>query len=395
MPKKWTKEEIEYLEDKWGTVSVKTIANNLGRTENAVVVKKTKLGLGAFLNSGDYITWNQLMAAIGVDNSGSGYKMISWVKNRWFPIHYKVVKSNRFKIVYLDEFWLWAEENRDFIDFSKMEENIIGKEPDWVKQQRKLDFEKNQKIKTTPWTQLEDEKLKRLLKEFKYSYLELSKILNRSDGAIQRRICDLRLKERPIKADNHINWTDEEFKVLVKLVKQGASYQHISDAINKSVKAIRGRVYNMYITENLDAVRKLIDNGQWGTGRPERTIKQKLLMSVEEKQEVKESLSRLAGLIRGYAKQHYDYNDYWQKDVCMHWNNYCTANETDCDSCISFERIKPQYCVRCGHTFYERVENKKCSKCREQSKKQHQKKYIMLNKLGGKNETNLCTQRSC
>ncbi len=345
-----------------------------------MLVKKTKLGLGAFLESGDYITWNQLLLSIGI-SGGSGYKMISWVENRAFPVKYKTVKNNRFKVIYLDDFWAWAEQNRHLIDFSKIEENILGVEPIWVKQQRKLDFEKNQKIKITPWTTLEDEKLKRLLKEFKYSYLELSKILNRSDGAIQRRILDLGLKERPIKADNHINWTNEELKVLIDLVKQGASYQHISDAINKSVKAIRGRIYNMYLTENLDTVRKVIGNGQWGDGRPESIIKQKLLMTIEEKQEVKENLSVLAGLIRGYAKQHYDYNDYWQKDICMHWDDYCTANETNCDSCISFKRIKPQYCIRCGCTFYERLENKKCSKCREQSKKQHQKKYAVLNKL--------------
>lgn len=377
------------MTDKWGTVSLKTIAKALGRTENAILCKKQKIGLGAFLESGEYISFNQLLSALG-SQSGYNYKTTSWVKNRGFPIKYKTVKNNKFKVVYLDDFWKWAEKNRAFLDFSKMEENILGIEPDWVKQQRKLDYEKNQKIKTTPWTTSEDEKLKRLLKEFKYSYLELSKMLRRSDGAIQRRICDLKLKERPIKADNHNNWTDNEYTILAELIKQGASYQHISDAINKSVKAIRGRVYNMYLTENLDKIRKVIGNGKWGHGRPERTIKQKLLMTVEEKQEVKDNLSVLAGLIRGYAKQHYDYNDYWQKDVCMNWDNYCTANETDCDSCTSFERIKPQYCVRCGHTFYERLENKKCAKCREQCKKQYYKKYAILNKLlGDKYETNI------
>lgn len=377
--KAWTQEEINYLSDKWGTISIKTIAQNLGRTESAVINKKIRLKLGAFLESGEYVTWNQLLKAVGC-SGGNDYKNISWIENRGFPIKTKRVSNNSFKVVYLEEFWDWAEKNRNFIDFSKMEENILGLEPTWVKQQRKLDYERNQKIKTIPWTKAEDEKLKRLLKEFKYSYIELSKILSRSNGAIQRRILDLKLKERPIKADNLINWTDDEFATLTELIKKGLSYSLIAEIIGKSEKAIRGRVYQMYLTENIDKIRAYIGNGSWGDGRPERIIKQKLQMSVNERQEVKENLSLLAGLIRGYAKQHYDYNDYWQKDICKNWDCYCKANETDCDSCTSFERIKPQYCVVCGHTFYEKVVNKKCSKCREQRKKQFQKKYLALNR---------------
>ena len=61
---KWTKEEEQYLQDNWGTLSVKTLAKNLGRSENAINVRKHRLGLGSFLENGDYITFNQLKCAI-------------------------------------------------------------------------------------------------------------------------------------------------------------------------------------------------------------------------------------------------------------------------------------------------------------------------------------------
>lgn len=280
--------------------------------------------------------------------------------------------------MYLEEFWEWAEKNRSFIDFSRMEENILGLEPAWVKEQRKIDIKNKTAYKTTPWTDLEDKKLLRLLREFKYSYLDLSKKLNRTCGAILRRICDLGYRERPVKADNHTKWTDDEFSTLSELIKQGLSYSLIAEIIGKSEKAIRGRVYQMYLTENIDKVRAYIGNGSWGDNRPERIIKQRLLMSIEEKEQVKEDLSKLAGLIRAYAKTHYDYNDYWQKDICTKWDGYCTANETNCDSCTSFVRIRPQYCVRCGKTFFERHENKICKSCREQRIKQFKRKYAAL-----------------
>lgn len=92
--KNWTKQEEEYLIEKWGTLSVKTIARNLGRSENAIVVRKNRLGLGAFLESGEYITWNQLQIALGMGVHGNGYKKISWIQNRDFPVHIKRVNNN-------------------------------------------------------------------------------------------------------------------------------------------------------------------------------------------------------------------------------------------------------------------------------------------------------------
>lgn len=252
----WTEEEKQYLQDNWGLLSKKTIAKNLNRSLNAIEVMKNKLGLGAFLENGDYVTWNQFLIAIGHDSGG--YKMISWVENRNFPIHRKRVGNNTFKIVYLDEFWKWAEANKVLLDFTKFKKNVIGAEPSWAEEKRRHDFERSKKYITTPWTKLEDEKLKRLLKQFKYGYDDLSKVLRRTNGAIQRRICDLGIKERPLKADNHIKWTDNEKKILVDLIVSGNGYELMSERIGKSSKAIRGKVYALYGSENLDKVRSAI-----------------------------------------------------------------------------------------------------------------------------------------
>ena len=135
----WTKEEIEYLQEHYGTLSYGTLAKNLDRSIGAINNMARLLQVGAFLECGDYITFHQLLIALGHDKSGYAYKTISWVKNRDFPIHYKRVHQNRFKIVYLDEFWKWAEKNQDLLDFSRFEENVLGLEPEWAKRKRKLD----------------------------------------------------------------------------------------------------------------------------------------------------------------------------------------------------------------------------------------------------------------
>ena len=347
--KKWTKAEDEYLKENWGTFSVKTLAKNLERSENAVLIRKTRLGLGAFLDSGEYITFNQLKLALGIDNGG--YKNISWVKKRNFPIHTKRVKNNSFQIVYLDEWWEWAEKNKDLLDFSKFEENMLGEEPAWVKVKRKHDVEKRQKYISTPWTKAEDSRLLHLVGKQQYTYAELSIILRRTNGAIQRRLCDLGVSDRPIKADNHVHWTQEDFSQLGYLINQGYGYDLIAEEIGKSSKAIRGRVYSMYLTENLDKVRAIMDGGEFGSNRPERSIKQWNVMNTEERIEAKEQLTQLAAVLQYRFRQQLndtEWGEFFQKDMCQNFCSDC-FNTAGCDECTNFKKIEPQNCKLWHH----------------------------------------------
>lgn len=251
--KNWTNEDYEYLENAWGNKSIKSIAKNLDRSENAVMLKAQRLGMGAFLENGDYISFNQLLIALG---SGSdGYKMQSWVRNRSFPLKTKRVRNNTFKIVKIDEFLKWAEENKSFLDFSKFCEGAIGKEPAWAKKKRRHDMDMSHKFIKTPWTVTEDEKLKYYLKAHKYGYTDLSKLMRRTEGAIQRRINDLGLKERPLRESPGSVWTMEQIELLKNLICNQYSYEAMSEQIGKSTKAIRGKVYALYGTENLDKAR--------------------------------------------------------------------------------------------------------------------------------------------
>ena len=298
MKRTWSNEDKSYLEEKWGTISVKGIAKKLNRTETAIVLKSQRMGLGAFLNAGDYVTWNQLQIALGLGLSSSGYKMISWVKNRDFPIHNKRIKSQSFKIVYLKEFWVWAEKNQMFLDFSRFEPLALGNEPAWVPGKRRQDCEERRRIKTIPWSAAEDDKLIRLVKKQLYGVQELSNLMGRTEGAIQRRLIDLKIKDRPIKADNTIKWTDSEFKSLGEMIIAGKKYNQMTAVLCKSVKAIRGRVYQLYLTENLDKVRCMIETGPWGVGRPERRIKHYLQMDENERRQTKELIPRLAAALQ-------------------------------------------------------------------------------------------------
>ncbi len=258
--KPWTAEEIEFLSEYWGIQSIPSLAKNLKRSTLAVKLKASRLNLGAFLESGDYITLHQLVCAVTGSRSGVGYILTSWVENRGLPVHTKKVEDCSFRVVYLSEFWEWAEKNRAFIDFNKMEPLILGEEPTWVEEQRRMDFKSFCIQNKTPWTEVEIQRLIFLVKQFRYSYVEISKELGRSNGAIQRKLTDLGVKERPLKADNHIKWTDSEISILNESVLKGDSYHFISEKVGKSEKAIRGKLYMMYGTEVADKIRAMLLN---------------------------------------------------------------------------------------------------------------------------------------
>ena len=261
----WTPEEVEYLKTAWGTTSYEGMAKTLHRSVDGIRQKASKLGLGQFYGSGEYVTLNQLYRALFGRNV-STYVLKSWIQDRDMPIHYKK-RSNksRVRIVYLDEFWEWAAKHRSFLDFSQMEEYALGWEPDWVADQRSKDFRKRLSHQTDPWTPLEDQRLRNLLEQHRFTWPELSKELSRSEGAIQRRINDLKIEERPIRANPHAgSWTPDAVDVLKAGILNGDPYSLIGQKIGKSEKAVRGYVYRIWNTEVADKVRKMIQEESHG-----------------------------------------------------------------------------------------------------------------------------------
>ena len=374
----WTAEEEEYLCENWGKVSLPSICKKLNRSKNAIKVRVTRLGLGAFCDAGDYVTLHQLLKAVTGTSASDTYKIKSWIENRGLPVFTKTISQKRVRCIRIEDFWTWADKNRSFLDFTKMEPLALGKEPEWVAEQRKYDTYGNALQRKDPWTSENDSRLKMLLSQQKYTYAEMSEMLKRSTGAIQRRCTDLGIKERPVRIDPHGRdsfWTSADYATVADGIRSGMSYTMIGRLIGKSEKALRGKIYTVYLTENADKVRAMMGDGQWGTGKPVPTVRQAMTLSYV-RTGTKKDISALAGLLK-YRMGQLGYDPYWQRHMCMHWDDYdhCRAGEQNCDECISFARIKPQYCARCGGTFFERQENRFCKACRTARKKQAQRHW--------------------
>lgn len=239
--KNWSEEECNFLEDKWGTIPIPTIARTLGRTETAVKLKAYKLGLRRYIHSCEEITISQLVKALGVTYQ---YTVKRWISHG-FPVKYKRSISKKYRVFKIEDFWKWAEQHKNLLNFSRFEKGMLGKEPAWVDVKRHADIKAAKYIKTQ-WTQEEDNILISMLNSYKYSYQEISDRLNRTGGAIKRRMVDLELKARPISADNHIPWTNEEVKMLLNLRNKGFTPELIANELDKrSPLAVRGKLDRM------------------------------------------------------------------------------------------------------------------------------------------------------
>lgn len=238
MKKRWTKEEEDYLEESWGEKSIPTLAKNLNRTVGAVTVKKNRMGLGAHLMGDERISANSLVKTVFSTSNSRGHSDLKiWARNG-LKIYKHRINQGSFKMVDIDEFWTWAEKHKNLLDLSNMVENSLGLEPDWVREKRKIDIK--EKFNTSPWTKVEDQRLKQLLSEYKHTYADISSALRRSEGAVRRRIADLNIVQRPIRNDNKM-WTDEEIKILLEMVDEGHSFEEIGKRLGRTGHSAKGK----------------------------------------------------------------------------------------------------------------------------------------------------------
>lgn len=242
--KKWTAAEENYLTEKWGTTSLKSLCRYLGRSENAVIVRVQRLGLGPGLQNGVRISWNVFQKALTGNKNGGGY-LKKRLEAAGFPLHTQIIRGHngaRFTTVDIEEFWKFAEKNKDLFDFSGLEPFVFGPEPEWATLKRKLDTERRRAghAHNDPWTEADDRRLARLLKEYKYTYTDLAQILRRSEGAIKRRIITIGIRERPIKNENR-PWTKAEEQRLIEMRAQGYGFDNIAAELNRTALCVRGK----------------------------------------------------------------------------------------------------------------------------------------------------------
>ncbi|MFJ7371257.1 DNA-binding protein [Lysinibacillus sp. NPDC098008] len=191
MAKIWNSEEVNYLYENVGEVNLNTIAKNLNRPVQGVQLKMKRLKIGDTKEQLGLFTMGSLAQVLNVD----GTTVKHWVTNCGLPVTKKrTCKTRMFYFIDPNQFWIWAFDHQDRIDFSKMEVNAIPPEPEWVDALR---YQKR-KIRGNhyrSWTTNEEKMLLELRSQGQ-TYKSIGEILERTPISIERKYKRLIKNER-------------------------------------------------------------------------------------------------------------------------------------------------------------------------------------------------------
>lgn len=190
--RRWTEEEVKYLEENVGSKSVQSIAKKLNRSIGGVRRKMFRLGMGCSKYETSLITLHELSALIEIHRN----TLKKWVENYGLPVIRKATFTTQ-KYTFVDpvKFWKWAENHKELINFYRIPKNALIPEPDWVDGMRKIDYYNKPLKLYKPWTAEEDTRLLSMV-QARYKYREIAKVLKRSQRSVEKRMGALKAQGR-------------------------------------------------------------------------------------------------------------------------------------------------------------------------------------------------------
>lgn len=121
MRREWTEQEIIYLKSRYLKQPVSVTAKKLNRTEYSVKRKAIKIGLKHYCT--DYLSAKLLAKCFVVDTTVP----IRWIEKLGLPAKKVVCETQTRYLIDPDDFWKWAEEYKDKINWTNFKENSISK----------------------------------------------------------------------------------------------------------------------------------------------------------------------------------------------------------------------------------------------------------------------------
>ncbi|MDK0734769.1 hypothetical protein P7A61_04205 [Clostridium perfringens] len=226
--RRWTEKEEEMLIARHGTYSLISTAKRLDRTLQAVQLKLFRMGLTDNKDAFDYVIKRTLADTLKVDS-----KTIDYFITKGLRVRRKITcKVKRYNFIAISDFWEWSSENKELIDWTKLEKNALGEEPEWVDQERrKILLNKRPSKIRGKWTEKEEKRLLSLYNS--KNYKEIAVIMGRTESSIMQKIGKLNGTKRKRK-----EWTIKEIVTLKELLKQGLSDIEIADELRRSKSSI-------------------------------------------------------------------------------------------------------------------------------------------------------------
>lgn len=132
--RRWTRDEEDLLSELWGNKSIEYIANKLNRSYSSIYNRVSQLGLGSSIsNNYDGLTIPEISTMFGVSASTI---LTSWVVLGLIVTTRKISAFRFYSYVTIEHLYQFLETNQNIWDSRCLEKNILGIEPEWLKEKR-------------------------------------------------------------------------------------------------------------------------------------------------------------------------------------------------------------------------------------------------------------------
>ena len=129
----WTKEEEEYLIEKFGTMTAAAIARRLKKPYNAVLTKIVRLGIGTFTENVDGLHLAEVCRLVGRDKET--------IKATWVKYGLRIKKKGAYSIIHEDDLIDFMKNNPERWDATQCETYFFERF-DWFREKRIADRNK-------------------------------------------------------------------------------------------------------------------------------------------------------------------------------------------------------------------------------------------------------------
>lgn len=248
--RKWTKEEEILLSDLWGTNSIETIAKTMKRTVFSLKVKAIRMGLGPMVrNNYALITVSDICDLLNVTRDRI---TTTWVNLGLNLKKKKLTNNMSYYVITWEDLMNFLENNQNEWDSRCVERNMLGTEPEWLKEKRIRDTKENP-LWYRKWTKEEIKKAKELFKSGK-NYEEIALTINRSEWAVANLLRNMGYSYMIKKY-----WKGKELKYL-KENYANMTYEEIAEVLGRTTKATQAKA------EELGYQKKLVKSKNDGGG---------------------------------------------------------------------------------------------------------------------------------
>ena len=234
---KYTAEEREYIESKWGEVSIRRIAQRLNRSQGAILKYAERYGLGGVYNNGCYLTPHDISKMFGVDST---IVKSSWIKNHGLISIRSPLRNSFVHRIKLDDLLDWCKNNQSRWSSLNLEIYALGTEPDWLKEKRRRDLSNGPR--KVSWSLKEEKLLMKLVSEG-MKFKDIAIKLGRTEGSCRRRRFMIIEKSKSegnsnfVVSRKRIIWTAEDEELLMKLFEDGLTFKEIAAKLGRTMNA--------------------------------------------------------------------------------------------------------------------------------------------------------------